>query len=37
MTRLPYIAKLKALAMMLVVMGHTIYYCTWHETVRVTT
>ena len=34
MTRLPYIDKLKALAMMLVVMGHTIYYCTWHETVH---
>lgn len=30
--RLPYIDKLKALAMLLVVMGHTIYFCTWHET-----
>ena len=30
--RLYYIDKLKALAMLLVVMGHTLYFCTWHET-----
>lgn len=30
-TRLLYIDKLKALAMMLVVWGHTIYFCIWHE------
>jgi len=29
--RLLYIDKLKALAMMLVVMGHTIYFCMYHE------
>ena len=29
--RILYIDKLKALAMLLVVMGHTIYFCTWHE------
>ena len=29
--RLYYIDKLKALAMLLVVMGHTIYFCIWHE------
>ncbi|MCR4957902.1 MAG: CotH kinase family protein [Prevotella sp.] len=32
--RLLYIDKLKALAMLLVVMGHTIYFCTWHENVQ---
>lgn len=29
--RLLYIDKLRALAMMLVVMGHTIYFCMYHE------
>ncbi|MBQ9186316.1 MAG: CotH kinase family protein [Prevotella sp.] len=29
--RLHYIDKLKGLAMLLVVMGHTIYFCTYHE------
>ena len=29
--RLYYIDKMKALAMLLVVMGHTIYFCIWHE------
>ena len=28
---LPYIDTLRALAMLLVVMGHTIYFCTYHE------
>ncbi|MBP5339894.1 MAG: acyltransferase [Prevotella sp.] len=29
--RLPFIDKLKALAMMLVVWGHTMYFCMYHE------
>ena len=29
--RLLYIDKLRALAMALVVMGHTIYFCMYHE------
>ena len=32
--RLHYIDKLKALAMLMVVLGHTIYFCTWHENVH---
>ena len=32
--RLPYIDKLKALAMLLVVMGHTIYFSIWNENVH---
>lgn len=31
MNRLPYIDKLKALAMLLVIMGHTFYFCMYHE------
>ena len=30
-SRLPYIDKLKALAMLLVVWGHTMYFCMYHE------
>lgn len=30
-TRLLYIDKLKGLAMLLVVLGHTMYFCIWHE------